>query len=94
MSVHRESSKVSPMPDLPAASCRGLMPELFVSDESEGHEGSRFDARAAKRVCKECPERVPCLEYALDNPVLMGVWGGTTTKDRQAMRAEANREVA
>jgi WhiB family redox-sensing transcriptional regulator len=37
----------------------------------------------AQRICAECPMKVPCLEYALDNRVDHGVWGGTSERERR-----------
>jgi hypothetical protein len=47
---------------------------------------------AAVRLCDGCPARLSCLDWALDftDPVtgghVEGVWGGTTTEQRQKMR--------
>jgi len=42
--------------------------------------------RPAKEVCAKCPVRVPCLEEALANPNLSGIWGGKSELERRAMR--------
>lgn len=48
----------------------------------------------AKAVCAGCPVRAECLEWAMtQEPGMPGVWGGTTKRERRAMRA-AEREVA
>lgn len=36
----------------------------------------------AKAVCQNCPIQLPCLEYALSEPELHGVWGGYTADER------------
>jgi WhiB family redox-sensing transcriptional regulator len=60
------------------AACSGLEPEVFypVSDEQ---------AEEAKAVCRECPVREPCLEYALTNREREGVLGGATERERRRM---------
>jgi hypothetical protein len=63
-------------PDLP---CRTTDPEIFFSKSST-------DREQAKGLCAECPIRVACAQYALDNPELRGVWGGTTAADRRHFR--------
>lgn len=45
--------------------------------------------RAATRLCRGCPVVEKCLMYALDNPELEGVWGKTTTAQRQAMLSKS-----
>lgn len=60
------------------AACRGLGLDFFFPDSNV------FDA--ALTVCDECPVREPCLDYALDNPELFGVWGGTTPYERFKIR--------
>lgn len=37
----------------------------------------------AKRVCAQCPVRVECLEYALENNEKYGIWGGTGAHERK-----------
>ena len=41
----------------------------------------------ARAVCQSCPVQTECLDYALDDENLAGVWGGTTARERKAMRA-------
>ena len=60
------------------AACSGLEPEVFypVSEEQ---------AEEAKAICRECPVREPCLEYALTNRERDGVWGGATERERRRL---------
>lgn len=41
--------------------------------------------KTVKQMCRECPVREACLALALADE-LEGIWGGTTTKEREAMR--------
>lgn len=63
------------------ALCPQTDPEVFFP--SEGQSG-----RAAKTVCATCPVRSQCLDWAMENCELFGVWGGVSSKDRQKMRRE------
>ena len=60
------------------AACRGVDPDIFypVSDE---------DAEPAKAICRACPVREACLEYALGERERDGVWGGATERERRRM---------
>lgn len=55
---------------------------------------TRHQAEQARafQVCGRCPVRVECLEYALADPFLTGVWGGTDGAARRAIRR--NRKAA
>ena len=47
--------------------------------------------RAAKRVCELCDVKYECLEYALEDSSLIGVFGGTTERERKNMRKRRSR---
>lgn len=42
----------------------------------------------ARKICGGCPVRVKCLNYALDEEIRDGIWGGTTGKQRYALRRQ------
>ena len=46
-------------------------------------------AGPAKAVCAGCPVQSECLAFALQNPQLQGVWGGTSETERRALRGRA-----
>ena len=41
---------------------------------------------AVRQICGSCPVQTQCLDYALQNNEEYGVWGGTTPRQRRAMR--------
>jgi WhiB family redox-sensing transcriptional regulator len=43
-------------------------------------------ANTAKRVCSRCPVREECREYAIDNHIDHGIWGGMTERERTLLR--------
>lgn len=63
------------------AACRDHDPELFfpVSEIGPGAE----QVEQAKAVCATCPVRAECLEYALDNALDYGIFGGLTESERR-----------
>ena len=42
--------------------------------------------REAKEFCRGCVVREDCLEYALAEPDLQGIWGGLSERERARMR--------
>lgn len=68
-----------------AAACSQADPELFFPVGTTGPAVQQTDQ--AKRICRSCPARSSCLEWALDHGVSAGVWGGTTEEERRALRA-------
>jgi len=64
------------------ALCRDENPELFFPP------GSADETKA--RCIAECPVREQCLEFALDQN-MVGIWGGTSTKERRRIKAERRR---
>ena len=44
-----------------------------------------------RSICRECPVRRECGEYAIARPELRGTWGATTVTDRANIRAVRER---
>jgi hypothetical protein len=42
-------------------------------------------AHAAKTVCRSCPVQFDCLEFALDNDLSLGVYGGLSENERKPL---------
>lgn len=53
------------------------MTAVMFPDESEPAE-----IAAAMAVCRPCPVRPACLDFAIANREQFGVWGGMTTRER------------
>lgn len=62
------------------ALCREIDGELFFPDNPNDNE--------AKKACALCQVKEPCLQYALERPVL-GIWGGTNERERRQLRRKA-----
>lgn len=60
-----------------AAACKGQWLDLFFSPSTE---------HAAKRICAGCHVADACLSDAMSTPRLVGVFGGTTERDRARIR--------
>ena len=60
------------------ALCRQVDLELFFPDG-----GGR--SATARKVCKKCEVTAQCLDFALGFPSMVGIWGGTTEKQRRKL---------
>jgi WhiB family redox-sensing transcriptional regulator len=61
------------------AACRGKGTDLWFATASEALD-------AARSVCEACPLRHACLDYALSDPGLVGIWAVTDERERRRMR--------
>jgi WhiB family redox-sensing transcriptional regulator len=61
------------------ALCSQTDPEAFFPEPGSSPQ-------PAKTVCGACPVRVECLEHALANDELYGVWGGLSPRARGELR--------
>jgi WhiB family transcriptional regulator, redox-sensing transcriptional regulator len=75
-----------------AAACLSADPDLFFPISSRGL-GEKQVVRA-KMICGGCRVRQECLEFALAQDQLYGIWGGTTPEDRQRDRRRKRRAAA
>jgi len=66
------------------AACRSADPDLFfpISDSGPALE----QAVEAKAICATCRVRRECLAFALRTEQVHGIWGGTTERERTAVR--------
>ena len=75
------------------AACKGRGDLMYIKP------GQPWDmvkqVREAQKVCSTCPVQDECLKYALDNPEdsKWGIWGGTTEKQRRAIRKKHKRRL-
>ncbi|MGC3002354.1 WhiB family transcriptional regulator [Streptomyces sp. G35A] len=69
------------------AACRTEDPDLFFPIGTSGP--ALMQTEQAKTVCRRCPVREQCLEWALDTRQTIGVWGGTSETERQTLRRRA-----
>lgn len=60
-----------------------FFPELGVGGQNDM---SREILSAARRVCNSCPVEERCLEFAIQNGIQDGMWGGRTRAERKELR--------
>lgn len=56
--------------------CRAYAPAVFFPSDGVGVE-------RARKICRNCPVAETCLEYALENRIDHGVWGGASERERR-----------
>ena len=67
--------------------CRSADPELFFPVST-----GVVAVGKALRICAGCGVRQQCLDFAMQNGEMNGVWGGTTAEERiRARRAQLRR---
>ena len=71
--------------------CQHEDPELFFPIASEGPALERVNA--AIGICLRCPVRSECLSFGL-TATREGIWGGTTQRERRAIRRRRARVAA
>lgn len=64
------------------AACRSHSPELFFTN-GRGRP-SQEQEKAAQVVCRDCPVRTECGEWAIETGQGYGVWGGMTERQLHA----------
>ncbi len=66
-------------PWMARGACRGMGPEAFITGRGDS-------TAAAKATCSTCVVQSECLAFAMANPDLVGIWGGTSARERTRMR--------
>jgi len=56
--------------------CRNHPPATFFPSDGVGVD-------RARKICATCPVVSECLEYALENRIEHGVWGGASERERR-----------
>ncbi len=69
-------------PQWALASCRDSQPEIFFPISA----GDVRNREAAVSYCASCAIRTQCLELAMRDRSLVGIWGGTDEVDRARLR--------
>jgi WhiB family transcriptional regulator, redox-sensing transcriptional regulator len=91
MSNHLDPEKTTALKQgtswMELARCRDVDPQVFFPSDGPGVE-------AARRYCAECLVRESCLEYALENHIQHGVWGGASERARRRMSRKRRATLA
>lgn len=74
------------------AACTGMDRLLFFGLDDEPRPDLEIREAKAKAVCKRCPVRVQCLDYALRHSIRHGIWGGLNEEERARERRRRARK--
>ncbi|AJT62458.1 hypothetical protein T261_0769 [Streptomyces lydicus] len=75
---------------------RGLCHGMPAEDIDELFFHAARDRAAideAKAICARCPVKKACFDYALDNEIRHGMWGGLTETERRPWHARVNKRL-
>lgn len=61
--------------------CASADPDLFFPEPGA-------DTAPAREICRSCPVRRMCLDYALETRQKFGIWGGMTENQRRRLRRD------
>jgi hypothetical protein len=67
------------------AICSQIDTEFYFPDQNKVTE----ENKKVKAMCNGCQWKQECLTYALHYSVV-GIWGGTSTRERQSIRTKLN----
>jgi WhiB family transcriptional regulator, redox-sensing transcriptional regulator len=73
------------------SACLAADPDLFFPVSATA--ASAPQVARAKAVCARCPVCTQCLNFALDNPDMQGIWGGHTDDERRKVRRSRARSL-
>lgn len=80
---------ISETPMIEGAPCQsGVDPEIFFPDPTD-----TIRIKIAKDLCGSCPQTTKneCLQFAIENKIHYGIWGGLTEHERKNVRRRLNR---
>lgn len=58
------------------------MPDLFFPEDIPDEDVRNEAIQTAKSICKTCPIRLTCFEYAMTTGQEYGIWAGTLPSER------------
>lgn len=84
MGIHLNLERfITHLPSFPYALCANLSDKDYFFPESKRELKERIDS--LKELCSQCPHKAQCLQFAVDNHITEGIWGGTTPDQRQKL---------
>lgn len=58
------------------ADCRDIGPSVFFPHREDNEH-------IARAICKVCPVKEACLDFAIEHKIEFGIWGGVGIRERK-----------
>lgn len=72
--------------------CTEMDPAYWFADEDDEDEKfGKSEQAIARTVCGRCPIKIQCFQYAIENDIQHGVWGGSVPAQRTAYKNQMAR---
>lgn len=68
------------------AACRNTDVNLFFMERGDNGDNARM--KKILEFCDNCTVKQQCLDYAVDNDIDYGIFGGLATRPRRAIRRQ------
>lgn len=73
------------------SACRGPQATIFFPPGTFERKADKLHREAqAKEICRTCPVRRPCLDYAISIKEQHGIWGGLNEAERKNLMVVAS----
>lgn len=74
------------LPKFPNAVCHNNIfhPDTWFPESIRDWEQRDAQAGVAKSFCKKCPHQSECLQFAVENDIRDGIWGGLLPEERDS----------
>lgn len=73
------------------AACRGPQSAVFFPPGTFERKDERHHREIrAKEICRTCPVKSPCLDYAVGIREPHGIWGGLNEAERKVLMIQAS----
>ena len=57
-------------------------PDIFFPEDFPEKQTREYAIKVAKALCAECPIKLQCFAYAIENQEPYGIWAGTLPHER------------
>ena len=72
------------------AACVGQSLDLFFNDDPKTIRRTSLEA---KQFCDSCQVRNDCLNYAIDNNIFVGIYGGLSNNQRRSIKRNSSNKL-